>query len=67
MSLCRCSLTPARRMGVASALIYAMKGIVEDRGYRKLYWHTLEDNKTAQSLYDKLGTKTDFILYATAK
>ena len=52
-----------RGKGVASALIQALKDIVEEKGLRKLYWHTLENNKKAQSLYDKLATKTEFIRY----
>ena len=55
----------ARGNGAATALIARMKEMVEERGYRKLYWHTLENNKTAQSLYSKLAKKTDFIRYDT--
>jgi len=53
----------ARGKGVATALIDAFKDRVHTKGLRKLYWHTLENNKAAQALYDKVAKRTDFIRY----
>jgi len=52
-----------RGMGVARALIAAVAEAGKAKGAERLYWVTDEANKTAQALYEKLATKTDFIQF----
>lgn len=52
-----------RCSGVARALIEAVYTIAATEGASSVYWLTQENNHTAQALYDRLATKTDFIKY----
>jgi GNAT superfamily N-acetyltransferase len=52
-----------RGKGVARALIAAVAQAGKKNGAERLYWVTDEANKTAQALYEKLATKTDFIQF----
>jgi GNAT superfamily N-acetyltransferase len=52
-----------RSKGVARALIAAVAKAGKAKGAERLYWVTDEANKTAQALYEKLATKTDFIQF----
>lgn len=52
-----------RGRGVARALIAAVAEAGKAKGAERLYWVTDEANKTAQALYEKLATKTDFIQF----
>ena len=52
-----------RGRGVARALIAAVAEAGKAMGAERLYWVTDEANKTAQALYEKLATKTDFIQF----
>jgi len=52
-----------RGRGVARALIAAVAEAGKAKGAERLYWVTDEANKTAQALYHKLATKTDFIQF----
>ena len=52
-----------RDKGVARALIAAVAEAGKANGAERLYWVTDEANKTAQALYEKLATKTDFIQF----
>lgn len=52
-----------RGKGVARALIAAVAEAGKAKGAERLYWVTDEANKTAQALYEKLATKTDFIQF----
>lgn len=45
----------ARGTGVGEALIAACLDSVRDRGAKVLTWRTALDNRTAQSLYDRIG------------
>ncbi|SDE28732.1 GNAT family N-acetyltransferase [Rhodospira trueperi] len=53
----------ARRRGAGSALMSACAAIGRQAGWRKLYWRTQADNATARSLYDRVGQKTDWVVY----
>ena len=52
-----------RCKGIARALIEAVKASALEKKCSELFWITKESNKTAQKLYDKLATKSDFIRY----
>ncbi|HEY3218310.1 MAG TPA: GNAT family N-acetyltransferase, partial [Candidatus Limnocylindria bacterium] len=49
--------------GVGRALIAAVYERARDRGARRVYWHTHETNTTAIRLYDKVATRSGFIVY----
>lgn len=52
-----------RGKGVGRALIEAVHQAANAAGAAKLYWMTQEFNATARQLYDRLATKTPFIIY----
>jgi ribosomal protein S18 acetylase RimI-like enzyme len=52
-----------RGNGIARALIEAVRASALEEKCSELFWITKESNKTAQKLYDKLATKSDFIRY----
>jgi GNAT superfamily N-acetyltransferase len=52
-----------RGKGAGRALIEAVYGEADARGATRTYWTTQEFNYRARELYDKVGTKTDFIRY----
>ena len=55
---------PAHRgHGAGRALIEAVAEFGKSRGAQKLYWQTHQDNLTAQSLYKKLASKSEFVIY----
>ena len=53
----------ARGQGVGRALIEAVYARADALGCTRVYWHTHEDNKTAQALYEKVATRSPFIQY----
>ncbi len=53
----------ARGSGAARALIEAVYQAADDAGRPSVYWHTQEFNYRGRSLYDKVATKTPFIMY----
>ena len=53
----------ARGKGVATALIHAVYERAKLAGSPRVYWQTHETNLTAQSLYDKVAERSDFIVY----
>ncbi|WP_299598719.1 GNAT family N-acetyltransferase [uncultured Tateyamaria sp.] len=55
----------ARGGGVAQALIHAVGDLCQARGVSDIYWHTHRDNSAARTLYDRLATNTEFIVYRT--
>ncbi|ESQ84984.1 GNAT family N-acetyltransferase [Asticcacaulis benevestitus] len=52
-----------RGKGVGKALIAAVAEAAREKGAERLYWVTEEANTTAQALYEKVATKTDFIQF----
>lgn len=55
---------PAHRgRGAGRALIEAVAEFGKSQGAQKLYWQTHKDNHTAQSLYKKLASKSEFVIY----
>lgn len=53
----------ARGTGAGRALIEALAARGRRDGWLRLYWHTAHDNTTAQGLYDKVATRTDWLRY----
>jgi GNAT superfamily N-acetyltransferase len=53
----------ARGKGIGRALIEAVYREADQKGATRTYWTTQEFNYRARELYDKVGTKTDFIRY----
>tara|TARA_R110000868_G_scaffold122877_2_gene325785 strand:- start:18554 stop:19000 length:447 start_codon:yes stop_codon:yes gene_type:complete len=53
----------ARGQGVGRALIEALIARGRADGWLRLYWQTASDNHTAQALYDRLATRTDWLRY----
>lgn len=53
----------ARGTGAGRALIEALADKGRAAGWQNLYWQTRASNKTAQRLYDKLATRTDWVRY----
>ncbi|KAB7742873.1 GNAT family N-acetyltransferase [Parvibaculum sedimenti] len=56
-------LPKARGQGAARALIEALAARGRKEGWLRLYWQTARDNATAQALYDKLATRTNWLRY----
>lgn len=56
----------ARGKGVARALIEAVRSQAMADHCSRLYWHTHENNKVAQALYDNVAEKSGFIQYRKA-
>lgn len=48
---------------MGQALIAAVYQTADELGASKTYWQTHERNYRARGLYDKLGKKSEFILY----
>jgi len=51
-----------RGVGVGRALIKAVEQIAIEKGSKRLYWTTAEDNEIARKLYDKLAV-VDKVMY----
>ena len=55
---------PSRRgHGIARALINALNDYAAAHGGGDLRWITAADNHTAQALYDRIATKTSWVMY----
>jgi len=54
----------ARGTGAGRALIEAVYTAADAAGSPSVYWLTQDFNKTARTLYDRIGTQTPFIKYA---
>lgn len=48
----------ARGKGVGRALIEDLAALAKEKGWKRLYWHTDQDNSRARALYDSF-TPTD--------
>jgi GNAT superfamily N-acetyltransferase len=55
----------ARGGGIGRTLISAVYEAAAAGGARRVYWQTHESNRTAQSLYDEVSTRSGFIVYRT--
>lgn len=53
----------ARGRGVGGGLIEGVYEAAKTAGASRVYWHTHESNVTAQSLYDKIASRSGFIVY----
>lgn len=53
----------SRGAGVASALIDTLSGYAHARGGGTIRWITAADNDRAQRLYDRIATKTAWVMY----
>jgi GNAT superfamily N-acetyltransferase len=54
---------PHRGQGIARALIEALTSYAREYGGGDLRWITAADNHTAQALYDRIATKTSWVMY----
>jgi GNAT superfamily N-acetyltransferase len=52
-----------RGLGTGRALIEAVADAARTRGCNRVYWQTHETNETAMILYDKVATKSGFLVY----
>lgn len=53
----------ARGSGAAPAMIAGLKEIGQAEGWRRIYWHTHDDNYRARSLYDRVAKRTNYVRY----
>lgn len=53
----------ARGHGIGRALIEGVYKRAQDAGSPRVYWQTHETNTTAMQLYDKVATKSGFVVY----
>lgn len=52
-----------RGQGIGRKLIESVYAFAQAKNCNRVYWVTQVSNVTAQKLYDRLATKTDFIQY----
>jgi GNAT superfamily N-acetyltransferase len=60
------TLESARGKGVGGALIEAVYEKAKAAGSKRVYWQTHEINATAMRLYDKVATRSGFVVYGKA-
>ncbi len=53
----------ARGSGAGRALIDALVALGREHDWRRVYWHTHEDNYRARTLYDRVVPRTDYVRY----
>jgi len=53
----------ARGRGAGRALIEKLLALGKEEGWRRIYWHTHEDNYRARALYDQVVKRTDYVRY----
>ena len=58
------TLEAARGKGAGRALIQAVIAAARRADAPRVYWHTHQTNAAAMALYDKVATKTGFVVYA---
>jgi GNAT superfamily N-acetyltransferase len=54
--------TAARGEGAGRALIETLVTLGKE-GWRRVYWHTHDNNERARTLYDQLANQTDYVRY----
>jgi GNAT superfamily N-acetyltransferase len=53
----------ARGGGAGRALIDGLAALGRRHGWRRVYWHTHEDNYRARALYERVVPRTDYVRY----
>ena len=53
----------ARGSGAGRALIETLVALGKQHGWRRVYWHTRDNNYPARMLYDRLAPRTDYVRY----
>jgi GNAT superfamily N-acetyltransferase len=53
----------ARGKGAGRALIEALVTLGKEKDWRRVYWHTRDNNDRARRLYDQLVGRTDYVRY----
>jgi GNAT superfamily N-acetyltransferase len=53
----------ARERGIGRALIGALVTMAEENNWRRVYWHTHEQNGVARSLYERITPRDPFVRY----
>jgi GNAT superfamily N-acetyltransferase len=53
----------ARERGTGRALIEALVAMAKENDWRRVYWHTHEENEVARSLYEKITPRDPFVRY----
>ena len=53
----------ARRLSAGRHLIERLVSMGRDHGWRRVYWHTHDDNLAGRALYDGLTERTDYVRY----
>jgi GNAT superfamily N-acetyltransferase len=53
----------ARGSGAARALIDGLVALGKESNWRRVYWHTHENNYRARRLYDQVVPRTDYVRY----
>ena len=53
----------ARGSGAGRMLMVALISLGKQHGWRRVYWHTHENNYRARTLYDRLTQRTDYVRY----
>jgi hypothetical protein len=51
--------------GVSTSLLEFARSYAKAHNYRALQWVASADDKVAQKLYDKVGTRTSLVTYET--
>jgi GNAT superfamily N-acetyltransferase len=53
----------ARERGIGRALIETLIDMAERNNWRRVYWHTHEENEVARSLYERITPRDPFVRY----
>lgn len=53
----------ARGSRLGEAMLTHLQTVAQERGWGFIRWITAEDNARARTLYDRVATKTDWVLY----
>jgi GNAT superfamily N-acetyltransferase len=53
----------ARGSGAGRALIDGLVALGKQNNWRRVYWHTHDDNYSARMLYDRVTPRTDYVRY----
>ena len=53
----------ARGYGAGRVLIDGLIAVGKQQNWRRIYWHTHENNYRARALYDRFSRRTDYVRY----